>query len=154
MSKLNDVLVEAKEKLESLDTAPTILNHKTVIVYDADDLLNSLKVIRSYPAVGIVYEGMRSKPEEGATLKYGISAEIVLAFILIEQGDAIHATEQKKTRAIDYLDAMRGRFMGQRSTATGHAWQFLVESPAELKAGMVCWIQRWALPVQLPPRRS
>jgi hypothetical protein len=152
MSKLNDVLTEAKDKLSGLDTAPINLLGKIVIAYNESDMLDLLAGVRSYPAVGIIYEGMRSQPEAGSTAKVGVSCEIVVSFVLVEQGDAVVSTDQKKTRAIDYLDAMRGQFMGLRSTVTQHFWHFLVESPAELKAGMVVWVQRWSLPVQLPAK--
>jgi hypothetical protein len=79
----------------------------------------------------------------------GLSAEIVLGFVLVEKGDEIHSTEQKKVRAIEYLDAMRYQFIGQRSTVTTHFWHFLVEAPAALRTGAVCWVQRWTLPVQM-----
>lgn len=154
MSKLNDVLEEASAKLLQLNAAPVNLTGKVVVAYDENDLLNVLKGVRSFPAVGIVYEGMRSMSEEGPTARVGLSAEIVLGFVLVEHGDEIHATNQKKTRAIDYLDAMRGQFMGQRSTVTHHFWHFMVESPASLRSGAVCWVQRWSVPVQLPPRQS
>jgi len=157
MSKLNDIMAEAEAKLAltELETSPPslVLTGRVVIAYNENDLLDVLKGVKSYPAVGIVYEGMRSMPESGSTMKAGVSAEVMLSFVLIEQGNAIINTNQKKTRAIDYLDAMRDQFMGKRSTVTNHLWHFLVESPAELKAGMVVWVQRWSLPVQLPPKR-
>lgn len=151
MSKLNDVLDEAQSRLLQLNAPPVNLTGKVVVAYDENDLLDVLKGIRNYPAVGIVYEGMRSQSEETKdTAKVGLSCEIVLGFVLVEAGDEIHNTHQKKTRAIDYLDAMRFKFMGQRSTVTKHYWHFLVEAPAALRTGAVCWVQRWTLPVQLP----
>jgi len=152
MARLNYILEEAKTKLAALNTAPTDLTGKIVIAYDENDLLDLLKGVKNYPAVGIIYEGMRSQPEQGSTAKVGVSCELVISFVLVEQGNAMQATQQKKTRAIDYLDAMRDQFMGKRSDVTHHFWHFMVESPAELKSGMVCWIQRWTLPVQLPPK--
>jgi hypothetical protein len=153
VSKLNEVLVEAEAKLLQLNAAPVNLTGKVVVAYDEEDLLNVLKGVRAFPAVGIVYEGMRSMSEEGPTARVGISSEIVLGFVLVERGDEIHSTNQKKTRAIDYLDGMRDQFMGQRSVVTGHFWHFLVESPAALRSGAVCWVQRWSLPVQLAPKK-
>lgn len=151
MSRLTDVIDEAVDKLSNLNAPPFNLTGKIVVAYDENDLLDVLKGVRSYPAVGIVYEGMRSATEPGPTAKVGLSAEIVLGFVLVEQGDAVHNTAQKRVRAIEYLDAMRGQFMGQRSTATHHFWHFLVEAPAALRSGTVCWVQRWTVPVQLPP---
>ncbi len=152
-SKLNGVLEEAKAKLLQLNAPPTDLTGKVVVAYDEEDLLDMLKGVKAYPAVGIIYEGMRSVAESGPTAKIGISNEIRLSFALIEHGNAVHSTHQKKTRAIDYLEAMRYQFMGEKSTVTGHFWHFLVEAPASLKAGTVVWVQRWSLPVQLPHNR-
>ena len=151
MSKLNDALEEAKTRLLGVDTPTISLVGKVVVAYNEDDLLDVLKGLKAFPAVGIVYEGMRAKPEPGATGKMGLSCEIVMSFVLVEQGDAPFATQQKKTRSVDYLDLMRDQFMGQRSIVTGHLWNFMVESPAALTSNMVCWVQRWSLPVQLPP---
>lgn len=152
MNRVNAALEEAKTRLTDPETTAKIFAGKTVIAYNENDLLDTLKGVVSYPAIGIVYEGMRSQPEAGSTMKVGLSCEIVMAFVLVEQGNAISASQQKKTRAIDLLEIMRDQFMGKRSTATSHLWHFLVEAPAELKAGMVVWIQRWSLPVQLPPK--
>lgn len=154
MSKLTEVLDEASAKLLRLNAPPVDLTGKVVVAYDENDLLDVLKGVRAFPAVGIVYEGMRSKSEEGPTAKIGLSCEIVLGFVLVERGDEIHKTNQKKVRAIEYLDAMRYQFMGQRSTVTRHFWQFMVEAPAALRSGAVCWVQRWTLPVQLPHQAS
>jgi len=150
MSRLTDVLEEAKTKLLQLNAAPADLTGKVVVAYDENDLLDVLKGVKSLPAVGIVYEGMRSMTEQGPTARVGLSAEIVLGFVLVERGDEIHNTLQKRVRAIEYLDAMRLQFMGQRSQVTKHFWKFMVESPAALRTGSVCWVQRWSLPVQLP----
>lgn len=149
-SKLNDILDEASTKLLQLNAPPVNLTGKVVVAYDENDLLDVLKGVRAFPAVGIVYEGMRSLSEEGPTARVGMSCEIVLAFVLVERGDEVHNTNQKKVRAIEYLDAMRLQFMGQRSTVTTHFWHFMVEAPAALRSGAVCWVQRWSVPVQMP----
>ena len=150
MSKLTDILDEASSKLLQLNAPPVNLTGKVVTAYDENDLLDVLKGVRSYPAVGIVYEGMRSLSEEGPTARVGLSAEVVLGFVLVERGDEIHNTLQKKVRAIEYLDAMRLQFAGKRSTVTNHFWHFMVEAPAALRTGAVCWVQRWSLPLPLP----
>jgi hypothetical protein len=150
MSKLTDVLEEASTKLLQLNAPPVNLTGKVVVAYDENDLLDVLKGVKSYPAVGIIYEGMRSMSEPGPTAVVGLSCEIILGFVLVERGDEIHRTGQKKVRAIEYLDAMRLQFMGKKSDITKHFCHFDVESPAALRTGAVCWVQRWSLPVQLP----
>lgn len=153
MSKLTEVLDEATALLLQLNAPPVNLTGKVVVAYDENDLLDVLKGVRSYPAVGVVYEGMRAQSEESnPTAKVGLSCEIVLGFVLVERGDEIHATHQKKVRAIEYLDAMRYQFIAHRSEVTKHYWHFMVEAPAALRTGAVVWVQRWSLPVQLPHR--
>lgn len=155
MSQLTDILEEASKRLLQLNAAPFNLTGKVVIAYDENDLIDVLKGIRSYPAVGIVYEGMRSTGrDEGPTARVGLSAEVVLGFVLVELGDEIHRTNQKKTNAIEFLDAMRLQFSGKKSTVTNHFWHFVVEAPAALRTGAVCWVQRWSLPIQMPHRGS
>lgn len=151
MSKLNDVLEEMSTRLLQLNAPPVDLTGRVVVAYNEDDLIDVLKGIRNFPAVGIVYEGMRSLGEQGSTAKMGLSCEGVFGVVLVERSDEIHASIQKKTRAIDYLEVMRNQFLGHKSTATGHFWKFMVESPAALKSGTVCWVQRWGLPIQLRP---
>lgn len=153
MSKLTEILEEAQNKLLQLNAPPVNLTGKVVVAYDENDLLDVLKGVRAFPAVGVVYEGMRSMSEEPkSTAKVGISCEVVLGFVLVERGDEIHRTDQKKVRAIEYLDAMRYQFINQRSTVSQHFWHFMVEAPAALRTGAVCWVQRWSLPVQIQHR--
>lgn len=153
MSKVNDAMEEAVSKISSINIPPITLVNRVLIAYNANELIDNLKGIRSYPAVGVIYEGMHSQAERGETMKVGVSAELLISFVLIEQGDEMVRTDQKRSRSINYLDAIRDQFMNVRSTVTGHMWHFQVEAPAELKAGMICWVQRWSLPVQLPPKR-
>ena len=82
--------------LLQLNAPPVNLTGKVVVAYDENDLLDVLKGVRAYPAVGIVYEGMRSMSEEGPTARVGLSCEIVLAFVLVERGDEIHATQPEE----------------------------------------------------------
>ena len=154
MAQLTDILEEAKDRLLQLNAPPFNLTGKVVVAYDEEDLLDVLKGVKSYPAVGIVYEGMRSMSEDGPTAHVGLSAEVVLGFVLVERGDEIHRTNEKKTRAIDFLEEMRLQFAGQKSVVTKHFWKFMVESPAALRSGAVCWVQRWSLPTQLKHRAS
>jgi len=150
MSQLTDVLEEAKTRLLQLNAPPVDLTGRVVVAYDENDLLDVLKGIRNFPAVGIVYEGMRSLSQEGSTAKVGLSAEVVLGLVLVERGDELHRTNEKKTRAIEYLDAMRLEFAATRSDVTKHFYHFMVEAPAALRTGAVCWVQRWSLPIQMP----
>ena len=148
MSKLNDILNEYKTRLLQLTAQPTDLTGRVVIAYNSKDLLDTIKTAKNFPIIGIVYEGMRSTtPNEPK----GLTCEVVVSFVLMDQGPAIVASDNKRVRDIDYLEAMRGKFLGHRSAVTGHMWGFMVESPIELIAGMVCWTQRWSLTAAFKP---
>lgn len=130
------------------------LQNKVVFVYDDDDLADKLKGVKTYPAVGIIYEGMRAVMTPGesykaTTGKLGMSAELVISFVIAQQPETIVATDAK-TPVIILLDAIRSSMMGTRS-ATGHLWRFVVEAPAVKSKGLAFWVQRWSVPVQLPP---
>jgi hypothetical protein len=147
MSAMATLCVDA---METTLQAMTVFANKTVFVYGQDDLIAKIQGLKVYPAVGIVYEGMRSVPSEGKSFHVGMSGELVISLLLIDQGEAIVRSDDKKTNAIMYLDTLRATLMATRSP-TGHFWHFLVETPAELKKGMVIWVQRWSTPVQAKP---
>lgn len=152
MSKIVTLLEEVKTRLTNIRT-PVDARGRVVVCYDDDDLLNQLKGLKSPPGWGIVYEGMRSMPEPGQTMKVGISCEAVVSIIIVQADDAIRNADAKKTIAIDLLQASRDQFLGQRSTTTGHLWHYLVESPALTKNGMVFWVMRWSVPIQMQPAK-
>jgi hypothetical protein len=154
-SPINRLMDEAETWLKEVsdETIGIDLKNRVFKTYSEDDLLDVLKGIKSYPAVGIAYDGMISESEPGLTHKVGVSNTVIISFILVQSGDANFRTDQKRAKAIDVLDLMRDRFLGQRSAATSHYWLFLSETAAELKSGMVCWVQRWRIPVQLAPTR-
>jgi hypothetical protein len=133
----------------SIQLIPAFTN-KSIWAYNDDDLIDKIKGLAVFPGIAVVYEGMRSKPEVGVSAKVGISAEAVISLVVIDQGEAIVRTDQRKINVITYLDALRSGIMATRSP-TSHFWQFLVEAPAEVKKGMVFWVSRWSTPIQLAP---
>jgi hypothetical protein len=111
--------------------------------------MNKTKGI-SFPAVGVVYEGMRPTSDgDKATHKLGISAELVASVMMFHRPDNMNAADTK-TPAMTLLDSIRKEIMGSKSP-TGHFWKFVVEAAATEKNGVVIWIQRWSTPVQLVP---
>ena len=125
------------------------LTNKAVFVYNDDDLADKIKGVKTYPAVGIIYDGMRSLGSSGQTAKFGISAEIVISIVLVMQPETLIAADAK-TPVIDLLGQIRAMMMATRSV-TGHFWHFLVEAPADKRSGLAFWVQRWSVPIQLPP---
>lgn len=157
--KINDVLDEMKARLvEVLPEGTQDHNDaidftgRVIVCYEVDDLLNKITNTKNFPILGVVYEGTRSKSENKPSENMGLACESVFSIILVTYGDNPVFSQNTKTTAIQYLDEMRLRFLGQRSTATSHPWGFQTESPAELKKGIVCWAQRWTLPVTFRPR--
>jgi hypothetical protein len=125
------------------------LANKIVFVYDDSDLADKIKGVKTFPAVGIIYDGMRSVPERGPSARVGLSAEVVISIVLVMQPETLFQADAK-TPVIDLLTLIRNSMMATRSV-TGHFWHFLVEAPADTKSGLAFWVQRWSVPIQLPP---
>lgn len=153
MSKIKDVIEEFEAKVKALSVGSVSFSDRTVIAYNEDDLLIKFKQLKSFPAIGIVYEGTRSvsDPTPRQTAFHGLSGEIQMALCVVQQDDSVVAAQAKKDKVIDYLEALRDPFLGMKSDVTGHYYKFLVEAAGDLTKGMVIWIQRWSLPVQLVP---
>lgn len=122
------------------------LKSKVLHVYSDEELTESTSAM-SYPACGVVYEGMRSLAEDGPTSKTGTSSELVVSVLLVDIYGSVAKSAVKKNAA-PILDAIRDAMMG-RVSPTGHKWRFVVEAAATPKKGIVLWVQRWSVPVQL-----
>jgi hypothetical protein len=149
MTQITDVAFrcvdDLKTKLESLAK----LKGKAFWVYNEDHLMDKTKGI-TFPAVGVVYEGIRAVSEnQKDTYKVGFSGELVASVMVIQRPDTISPADTKKP-AVELLDDIRGQIMGTKSPS-GHQWRFVVEASASEKNGVVIWIQRWSTPVQLMP---
>jgi hypothetical protein len=146
-AKPAQVMEEVKGLVQSI--AP--FQNSTVFVYDEDDLENKLKGAQ-FPAVGIIYNGMRKKPEQGRSAHLGISCDMMFTVMLVQKGQTIVVTDTK-VASIDLLDALRGAILGVRSI-TGHFYCFEMEAPGRPNKGLIFWGQRWAVPVQLTPVKN
>lgn len=145
------VIAEVKGRLQSIAAiSGSAFKGPSIFVYDDANLADRVKGNFIWPAAGIIYEGMRAVGEPGkATDKIGMSAEIVVSIALVTLVE-LYATADGKTPVILALSQIRGSMMASRSV-TGHRWRFLVEAPASKKDGLAFWIQRWSVPIQLPP---
>jgi len=121
------------------------LNGKALFVFSEDDLLDKIKGV-TLPAVGIVYEGMRSMPEQG-TAKVGISCELVFSLAVINRPEVLSKADTK-TVTLNLLDQIRQTLLVTRSP-TGHYWKFVVEAATSVRNGTVFWVSRWSTPIQL-----
>ena len=136
---------DLRKKLEELSE----LKGKSFWVYNEEHLMDKTKGI-SFPAVGVIYEGIRSISENYKdTYKTGFSGELVTSVIVLQRPDNISYADTK-TPAVALLDMIREKILGSRSP-TGHVWRFVVEASATEKHGVVIWLQRWSTPVQFTP---
>jgi hypothetical protein len=140
------VMMEVQTLVQSIAEFET----KTVFVYDEENLADRLKAV-NLPAVGLIYNGMRSVTDPGPSTKMGISGEIHFTLMLLQRGEAPIRTDTKGASFL-LLDSLRTAILGTRSV-TGHFYHFQMEAPAALKGGLIFWAQRWSVPVQNRPNR-
>lgn len=147
---MNDIATKCVADLKA-HLAQLIAAGKVFHVYSEEELMDKTKGI-TFPAVGIVYEGMRAVNEDSdkKSVKIGVSAELIAAVMLIQRPDNISAADTK-TPTMNLLDDIRQEIMGSKSPS-GHWWKFVVEASANEKNGVVIWLQRWSTPVQLIPK--
>ncbi len=119
---------------------------RTFTVYSEDELIEKTKGI-GYPCVGIIYNGITSQPEVGATQKIGGSGEIIVSLLVMFRQNTIAKVDPKE-QIIGKLDQIRSKIMCTKSP-TGHFWKFQMEIPVVGKSGLLAYVQRWATPVQL-----
>lgn len=142
MSTVMDVVSEMERLIEGIPS----LKGKVFHVYGEDDLIERTKAI-NFPYAAVVYDGIRSSKEEGATSRVGASGEIVVTVMVFFRNDA-RASNDPKEHVLMLLDTLRKHIMGTKSP-TGHKWQFQYEAAAEGKKGLLAYTQRWSTPIQL-----
>ena len=126
---------------------------KTITVYSVDDMLEQLKSIPK-PAVGVMYEGARRVQNEGGK-QVGVSGEAVFTILLATEVSIIAASTrtQARTQAHELLDSIRQAIQGARAP-NQHFYSWALEAQAAMKGNVAVWLQRWTIPVQLPPRTN
>lgn len=115
-------------------------------VYSEDDLFDKIKIVK-FPAVGIMYEGMRDGGRDPT--RQGMAADFNVALVLILDGPSIGGLD-RKNEAVRILDVMRDAFKANASKSPSiHKWRFVSEVPAGNVKNLLIYIQRWACPVLL-----
>ena len=130
-----------------------LVQNKVYTVYDQDHLMDTSKKI-VYPCIGVLYEGTRATPNDQnqASHRVGISAEAVFAVTLMTTPD-LTGSDKNYMAAVDLLDDLRALVLDSKGP-TGHYWRFVVEAAAQESNGVVSWVQRWTIPVQIVPSKS
>lgn len=144
---IKDIASKCVEDLQKKIEAINANANGLLWVYSEANFLNASKGI-NFPAVGVIYEGMRGNSEnEKTTNKIGGSGSLVVSLILAHNnGNFAGGSEIFNATAI--LDEMRSAIIDTKSP-TGHKWRFVVEAPSEEKNGGVIWLQRWDTPVMI-----
>ena len=143
MTTATECVNDLKVKIQGL----AALNQNTFFVYKQEDMLKQTAKI-TYPAAGIIYEGIRSKPDamSGKT-DMGLSADFYCA-VLVLVGGSTFGNVDYKAEAISLVDKVRGQILKTRSPS-GHFWKFLVESPVVDVVGAFGYYIRFSTPIML-----
>lgn len=116
-------------------------------IYADEDITEMTKGM-GFPSVGVIYDGLRAAPEMGASGKQGLSAEMVFSVLYFYRLGPAMATENTTATALQVLDKIRDSIKKTRGPS-GHLWRFQMEVAVGSKKGVVAYVQRWAIPVQL-----
>ncbi|QIN95174.1 hypothetical protein DLP3_011 [Stenotrophomonas phage vB_SmaS_DLP_3] len=140
---VNEILEDVRVKLQSVAT----FNGKTVHILTEEDFFKKIQGAPP-PCVGILYEGIRAKPEnDKATHRVGLSNDLGMTLVLAMQSKMPVGGDLRGT-ALEYLDQLRNLLKDTRSLS-GHYWKFVMEAAALEKEGYTLWVQRWTTTVQM-----
>lgn len=143
-SKIREVMTYLNQQLNTL---ASIGPGKVFTVVDEADLLSDAR-LATYPAIGVIYEGMRSNGDGGPSHRMGLSATASFAIVLLTS-DKFPVGHDTKLTGLDLLDQIRDLLKDTKGP-TGHTWRFEIESPVESRSNKVLvWVQRWSIPIQL-----
>lgn len=146
-----DVVTEVILDLTKLVAQVPAVQQKIVYMYDQDELLDAKKQL-GFPAVGIVYVGLRGKDDSSRS---GLAAEIVCDIYLLGAESCtsklIGADQKPSTTSL--LDNIRNEIKcnvapGQRK------WKFVFEQPVQFTQDVLAYVQRWSITVVLTWDRS
>lgn len=123
-----------------LNTISTIQN-KTVSLYTPDQILKTTEKL-SYPAVGIIYTGIRGLPDSSRTgQKAGLMIDIFVAGEELCNDDA--QINDLKPAITQILQDIRN-VMACTTAPGSHKWEFMAEFPEQLqKEEILGYVQRW-----------
>jgi len=113
-------------------------------------LANKLKALPP-PAVGIVYEGMRSVGQPGVGLNKGLSTNAVFGLYMTFSSVQYAPGVDIQTPITDILHEMRILMM-EKVSPSSHNWQFMVEAFVDSNTTHEIWMQKWQTPVLITDR--
>jgi len=134
-----------KDVVDRLNSIPDLKGRSFHVMSD-NELLEKTKGLM-YTCSAVIYGGITSVPDSGATHKVGLSATLTVDVLLFFKSSP-SASSDPKVSAVELLDTVRAKFKDTRSP-TGHFWRFTSERPVEVKSGVLGYLQRWTSPVQM-----
>lgn len=141
-SNVTGILQDVKARLLAIEALK--LEGKTAHIYSYEELTDKSKAV-SFPAVGVIYEGMR--PDESANgngkASSSISSRVIISVLLLTDNDN-KAGGIPILKAHEYLDLLRDA-INNKEAPNGKKYRFEVEAPASEKANKVLWVQRWSV---------
>jgi hypothetical protein len=143
---MSDVIELILKDLKGVMQSIAKLADKNLVVLSAEELLTNAKMVAK-PAGGVIYEGMRSVAEPGPSARAGLSAEAIFTILIVADGANLNTAAEKFNNL--YLLGQLRSVLKARKSPTGHIYRFMVESPADEKAGIILWAQRWSVPVPM-----
>lgn len=136
---VNLAVVDVTTRLKSLaDIAST-----TVYLYDEDDLLDTQKTLQ-YPAVGVLYGGLRGLDDSSKT---GVKSELFIDIAVAGEKKCLDdpRIDDKKPSITALLAEIRQVMSCDFNTViytSTHKWQFVAELPNDID-GLIAYAQRW-----------
>ncbi len=144
---MTDIVQECIDDLTVRMNTVSAVQQKIIYLYTQDELLGAKKKL-GFPAVGIVYVGMRGKEDSSKT---GLAAVITCDIYLVggDQCDAFVAGSIKHTTT-SLLNDIRDAIKADCDPAPGgRKWKFVFELPADFSETLLAYVQRWSTVVLL-----
>jgi hypothetical protein len=137
---------DLEERLQSV----AVLNKQVFKVSSPNQLGAKLKALPP-PAVGVIYEGLRSVGQPGVGLNKGLSTNAVFGLYMTFSSASYAPGIDIQTPITDILHQMRLALL-EKDSPSSHGWQFLVEAFVDSNSTHEIWMQKWQTPVILTDR--
>lgn len=142
-----DIVSEAILDLTSKLNDVSSVKKKVVYIYDQDDLLDKQKKL-GFPAVGIVYVGLKGNEDSSKT---GLAVTLVCDIYLIGGEQCVDKRADLKSGNTTILGEMRRSIACSKLLTNGalRKWKFVAESPVDIHPEYLGYVQRWSTVVLL-----
>ena len=124
---------------------------KQVFKVSSPQLLGAKLKALPPPAVGVVYEGLRSVSQPGVGLNKGLSTNAVFGLYMTFSSSSYAVGVDIQSPITDILHEMRIALL-EKVAASSHNWQFMVESFVDSNSTHEIWMQKWQTPIILTDR--